>query len=542
MLSPANSNYLFVQSASRLLKKYCLYIAIIIFLSLPIFPPLSAVAEPVNSTQFKVTIDETLYNSWGFKYPVTYVFDLPGGSSGIAVYIKDSALDPWVPVMEKTSSDFFNSIEAVRYDYANNKAYVSVGFETVNTIYIKFNNAVGVTFDSIAKYYDDRKAVYVMTTDDWGIEISGWYGKTTGVSCEGDMTRRECDKYEAAIIAARYFNIPISVAIITQQPWDDPLQNAAKWDRMQEELDFADNSWEPAVHTRTHPCDASQYGGGYDWQIIGAAQDILTKLHNIPFGQYVFTFVLPCGYWDNTLQSTAAGQFISLRPGGDGTINDYAPFDPTYNYYFGDLAIYGLDGLLMSRRPWGRYYADWVAELNSAFDTVYNNGGIFYELFHAEDYGNKIMYSLDPPVDGVSGSTLMQHWNYVSNRNDVWYTAFGWLYSYKMAADNVTVLPACDDPDGDGICDGVDNCPTVSNPDQKDTDNDGVGDACDNCPAVANPDQKDTDNDGVGDACDNCPAVCNPQQLNADGDNKGDACDPKPGCGVCGLPQCEQPC
>jgi hypothetical protein len=59
----------------------------------------------------------------------------------------------------------------------------------------------------------------------------------------------------------------------------------------------------------------------------------------------------------------------------------------------------------------------------------------------------------------------------------------------------------CVDSDGDGICDAVDNCPAVANPDQKDTDHDGVGDACDNCPTVANPDQKDSDHNGVGDAC-----------------------------------------
>lgn len=47
-----------------------------------------------------------------------------------------------------------------------------------------------------------------------------------------------------------------------------------------------------------------------------------------------------------------------------------------------------------------------------------------------------------------------------------------------------------------------DNCPTVSNPDQKNTDSDSVGDACDNCIYVSNSDQKDTDNDGTGDACD----------------------------------------
>ena len=75
------------------------------------------------------------------------------------------------------------------------------------------------------------------------------------------------------------------------------------------------------------------------------------------------------------------------------------------------------------------------------------------------------------------------------------------------------------DPDGDGICDPVDNCPTTANADQSDTDLDGVGDACDNCVSIANPrvdatflgnnpwatltgGQRDDDHDGYGNRCD----------------------------------------
>ncbi len=39
------------------------------------------------------------------------------------------------------------------------------------------------------------------------------------------------------------------------------------------------------------------------------------------------------------------------------------------------------------------------------------------------------------------------------------------------------------DPDGDQSCGGVDNCPTVHNPDQGDADGDGLGDACDAQPS-----------------------------------------------------------
>jgi hypothetical protein len=100
------------------------------------------------------------------------------------------------------------------------------------------------------------------------------------------------------------------------------------------------------------------------------------------------------------------------------------------------------------------------------------------------------------------------------------------------------------DSDGDGTPDVIDNCPTVSNPNQEDADNDGMGDACDscpndeendvdsdgfcgdidNCPGIWNETQLDEDGDSFGDACDNCPDNYNPSQTDANSDGKGDAC------------------
>ncbi|MFO1463751.1 MAG: thrombospondin type 3 repeat-containing protein [bacterium] len=121
-------------------------------------------------------------------------------------------------------------------------------------------------------------------------------------------------------------------------------------------------------------------------------------------------------------------------------------------------------------------------------------------------------------------------------------------------SDGDGVGDACQgDYDGDGVPDGIDNCPRtqVGKPpgpgaDQTDTDGDGVGDLCDNCRRTYNPDQKDLINDqndplpdGIGDACqgdwsdedgvldkdDNCIYLYNPDQANQDGDPFGDPCD-----------------
>jgi hypothetical protein len=110
---------------------------------------------------------------------------------------------------------------------------------------------------------------------------------------------------------------------------------------------------------------------------------------------------------------------------------------------------------------------------------------------------------------------------------------------------------ACDDQDGDLLVDAGDNCPLVSNVDQIDLDQDGQGDLCDmdmdgdsllnesdNCPSLSNANQNDLDQDRMGDLCDedddndgaldlsdNCPFDMNPTQDDLDQDGQGDLCD-----------------
>ena len=98
---------------------------------------------------------------------------------------------------------------------------------------------------------------------------------------------------------------------------------------------------------------------------------------------------------------------------------------------------------------------------------------------------------------------------------------------------------ACDgDTDGDGIPAESDNCPDVANADQLDFDRDLQGDACDADPdgdgvdeptelsRGTNPRSADSDGDGLPDGTDNCPTLSDRLGLDRDGDMTGDACDP----------------
>lgn len=92
---------------------------------------------------FKISATNQAHTDYGLAYPVTYVFDIPEGSSGLSAQKKYNLADSWQGISEKTSNDLFNGIEAVRFDYPNNKAYVSVAFPASsvgNDIYLRFVN------------------------------------------------------------------------------------------------------------------------------------------------------------------------------------------------------------------------------------------------------------------------------------------------------------------------------------------------------------------------------------------------------------------
>ena len=110
------------------------------------------------------------HNDFGLSYPVTYVFSIPADSTGLIAYKRYNQSTEWTQLPKKTSTDYFNGIEAVRFDYPNNTAYVSAAFgPESNDLYLKIvdSNSTQVgKYIKTAKYYDNRRAVVTATCDD----------------------------------------------------------------------------------------------------------------------------------------------------------------------------------------------------------------------------------------------------------------------------------------------------------------------------------------------------------------------------------------
>jgi hypothetical protein len=149
--------------------------------------------------------------------------------------------------------------------------------------------------------------------------------------------------------------------------------------------------------------------------------------------------------------------------------------------------------------------------------------------------------------DTTSAPDSCDNWYYYMGAWYEWFDFWNNLPGYPLIGvlGETNSSACCPDADGDGICDGVDNCPNTPNVSQVDTDADGAGDACDNCPAISNPGQADADGDGIGDVCDacpsdplndqdgdgicgnldNCPGIYNPLQEDLNSNGIGDSCE-----------------
>ncbi|NUQ66649.1 MAG: hypothetical protein HUU20_29655 [Pirellulales bacterium] len=405
---------------------------------LGLFAPLAVVpiqrASAGDSPTFRISIDPAAWKKFGFQYPATYIFRIAGLPPNVEVHRRDGDSPMWASLPKKTAEEFFNGIQCVRFDAAAKRAYVSVGFQYADTIELKFAGAASAEFEGIARYYDNRKAAYTLSLDNWG--CNPW--AHPGAAWRGP-TDDESDNYQAALHVCRSFHLPVTIAINSRSAGGE-----STWKLMQEELDRGDQSWEPAVHGQTHPKNAEAYAvRGYRQEILGCREDILGRLKNIPFGQHTLEHILTHGYCDDAILSTDAGEFLFVRGfnwNDNPASTDFAPWDEKHRLYgVGGLNTKGYDTKLESRDPKGRFSAEDVADLNQGFEKTRQSGGIFYALWHPDRFQNSVLYDPRPGKDGVQGSTLMQHLAFVANRKDIWYVANGWMYSYHFVAEHAKV-------------------------------------------------------------------------------------------------------
>jgi peptidoglycan/xylan/chitin deacetylase (PgdA/CDA1 family) len=357
-----------------------------------LFLTLESVGEVV------ISVDPSLHQEYGLAYPVTYKFVIPAGSTNLVAYQKHLQGATWIPFIEKTSSDFFNGIEAIRFDYTANEAYVSVGFDsTSDDIFLRVTDWTGqpvnIQFQGICRYYDNRQSVVTLTADDWK-----------------EYTNLD---FVNAVHTLRSYNLPVTVAIITGGCTTNT------WHTIQAELDSG--LVEAASHTRSHvdppyPDPISE--------IVGSKQDILTNLNLPPLFRkgsqgYVYAWIAP--YGSTTAQTeviVGQAQYIIDRMTFTSNGN-FTPWDTTQLRYV-------KDGKTAEMGPlWGGLTD--ASALNNLFNQSLAGGTIYHLILHP--------FVLDS-TNEWSKPYIPRHLSYISNRVNVWYVNFGALYIYHLLQDD----------------------------------------------------------------------------------------------------------
>jgi hypothetical protein len=342
-------------------------------------------------SQWEISVNSSIHENYGLTYPLTYVFNIPVEATSLKVYYRFLPEQNWIQLPEKSENDFFNGIDAVRFDHSNNKCYVSVAFSDLsNKIYLNFTDnydkPIEVEFVETAEYYDNRKAVVVSTADDWMQGYNDYFKN----ACEAFRTR----------------NIWLTVGIVT---------GLAPWDDIQSELDAG--YIEPASHSYDHP---SVPYPDYDLQIGASRQQIIGNLTLPPLNrkgstEYVWAWIEPSGQSDETCRSKL-GEYMYLCDRDQTSANIFASWDPTNQLYQRIGFSISTDQNLTTD------------ELNSRFDQVYNGGGIYHFMLHPWN---------------VNLTGLFPHLDYIKERKDVWYAGFGHLYLYHFVQERnlVSVSP-----------------------------------------------------------------------------------------------------
>ena len=350
-----------------------------------------------NINQTMIITDGQAHIDYGLTYPVTYEFSIPQNSENLNAYRKYKDSHDWNLIEEKTSNDFFNGIEAVRFDYDGNIAYVSVGFSILSdTIYIKIENNINentnAPFKRISEYYDNRKAAVTVTADDWA-----------------DYSN---EKFIEACQNFRSFNLWYSVGIITR--W---INDQNTWNAIQDQLD--DGFIEVLSHSRTHPYVPY---ADLESEVVGSKEDIIEKLNLLNqnrsgSNEYVYAWVAPFGNYSEAIDTmTSKAKYLVSRM--------FTYDDIYFSNWNSDLNKFDPVGGSMEVGNSSYWGSTDINELNVTFDNAFSSNGVYHLITH-------------PNILEWNKNFTWSHLEYISNRKDIWYVGFGHLYLYRFISNSV---------------------------------------------------------------------------------------------------------
>ncbi len=178
---------------------------------------------------------------------------------------------------------------------------------------------------------------------------------------------------------------------------------------------------EISSHSQTHP-SAKPYEEKLVSEISGNKQDLIDYFHMPELfrksgKEYVYTWVAPNGYRDDTIDSLLAEEHYLINRLYNGSYNAIADWNNDLQFF----APFGMTGE-MGNTSWSSTATSDTIELQNRFDNAYEIGGVYHFMMHPQSIDWNERYG-------------HQHLEYISGKEDVWYVALGHLYLYELMAN-----------------------------------------------------------------------------------------------------------
>jgi hypothetical protein len=365
----------------------------------------------------KVSIPAAVHDSYGASYPITYVFDIPASSSGLTGWYRPGIMKQWVK-LPAPSAGRFDGETCVRFDYPNNRAYLSAPFQEVeDDLYLRVMNGptmVG-TFVGVPRYYDNRRMAALFTYDDW-----------TGASIAHSA-------YVAACAAHQFYKLWISPGVNADgfAAQAQPGLDSSQWADMNAAVTAG--YVEPINHGLTHR-NAAAYGAGAlseaddaDNEIRVGAERITSNITMPPQSrrgseQFVSAWVRPHGSTSAVSRSTlAANNYLADRTTTPDTVTDFVAWGSDGLYDGTASASKTLTGSPAMTE------AEAVPIITAAHDAAYAARSIFTGYSYAFNWTSGW---------GV-GTPAREALAHVAAVDDQWSVGYGHAHQYRKVASSL---------------------------------------------------------------------------------------------------------